>query len=104
VTGDDPEDPQSLDESQPAAYPPDDEDDGPLGVAADGGTTQALTRLLKLSPCLDLHRRAGETQDHALRGHLCFALDLAIRILAYLLLLAILGAVAWKTLAPLPDL
>lgn len=74
-----------------------------LATTSDAGATRALAILLRLTPCLDLHKRAGDVDRHPKRGMLCFALDLFIRCLAVLLLIAIVAAVAWKTLAPLPS-
>ncbi len=101
---DGPSDEPTPDEAVPGRYPvaPDDEPAVPQG--ADAGTTRALARLLKASPFLDLHERAGNPIDHRLRGGLCFALDFIVRLVAVALLLGVLMAIAWKTLAPLPDL
>lgn len=90
------------DPDEPANYPPNPEDDLFRGSGVDGGTTRILTRLLRASPCLDLDDRAGG--QHALRRRICFALDLIFRLVVWAVLLAVIAAVAWKTLAPLPDL
>lgn len=98
--GDDAEGP---DPTTPANYPPTDEDAFSGAITGDGGTTRFLTRLVRMTPFLDLHDRArkGKKGSRA-RGVLCFALDCLIRLIVVGLLLAIIGAVAWKTLAPLP--
>jgi len=93
------------DDDVPAVYPASDGDQTSPDVPAtsDAGTTRALSALLRLSPFLDLHRKAGDEDRHRKRGTMCFFLDLAVRVVTILLLLAILTAVAWKTLAPLPS-
>ena len=97
----DPDEPKP-DEAHPASYPPTQEDEFP--AATDGGGTRVLSRLLTRSPFLDLHKRAGNESAHPKREMLCFSLDLVVRIVAVVLILGIVIAVAWKTLAPLPDL
>ncbi|HEU5151577.1 MAG TPA: hypothetical protein VFU19_13825 [Iamia sp.] len=100
--GDGPEDDESgpgPDPSAPASFPL---DDSPSWAATDGGTTRALSQFLTISPCLDLYQRSGSS--HRVLFGVCFALDLVIRLGATVLILAILAAVAWKTLAPLPVL
>lgn len=94
------EDSPSPDPETPAYFPIDDAP--PWASSTDGGTTRALSQFLTISPCLDLYQRSGSSH-RGLFG-LCFALDLLIRLGATALIIAILGAVAWKTLAPLPDL
>jgi hypothetical protein len=79
-------------------------DDADFGTTGDAGATGALAKLLRRTPFLDLHERAGSPTDHRLRGWLCFCLDLGVRIVVVLLILSIIGALAWKTLAPLPQL
>ena len=92
------------DETKPAAYPPSSDDETPaVPPSADAGTTRALAALLKLTPFLDLHR-AANNEGHRFRGWLCFTLDLLLRLLVVGLLVCMIGAIAWKTLAPLPDL
>ncbi len=71
-----------------------------LSGVADGGSSNALARLLEKSPFTDLHERAGGS--HPFRGAVCFACDFLMRLCVVALLVAIIGAVAWKTLAPLP--
>lgn len=86
----------------PASYPTDDDDEFELPAGADGGTTRLLARLLRVSPFLALDERAGG--HHPRRRMICFTFDFLLRGLIYLILLAIIVAVAWKTLAPLPEL
>lgn len=45
---------------------------------------------------------AGDGAPHRGRQRLCFALDIAIRLLVMLILLAIITGIAWKALAPFP--
>jgi hypothetical protein len=92
----------SPDEKQPAAYPPDPgEAKAPeLPTGVDSGSTRALSSLLKASPFLDLHEKAGG--KHPLRGGICFISDYLVRLTVLVLILGIIGCVAWKTLAPLP--
>jgi hypothetical protein len=97
--GDEDESP-SPDPATPANFPLD--EDPPWANSTDGGTTRALSQFLTISPCLDLYQRSGS--NHRWLFALCFALDLVIRLGATILIITILGAVAWKTLAPLPDL
>lgn len=93
------------DAAHPAAYPPEPADRAPVVPAsADAGTTRALAALLKLSPFLDLHSHAGNVEKHRLRGQVCFVLDLLVRLVVVALLLGVITAVAWKTLAPLPEI
>lgn len=88
------------DENHPAGYPASPEEDAALPSNMDAGTTRALTRLLRLSPFLSLHRAYGG--DLKWRRRLCFTLDCIVRAVVVSLILAILFAVAWKTLIPLP--
>lgn len=87
-----------------AGYPVTDDDALAVTPQTDAGTTRALAKLLRASPFLDLHERAGNPTDHRFRGTVCFLLDLATRLVVVVLLLGVLAAIAWKTLAPLPDL
>ncbi len=90
------------DEDSPATFPvgPEDNRAPTLPVESDAGASQALTALLSLTPFLDLHDRARG--DSAWRGRLCFTLDLVLRLITVGLLIALIVAVAWKVLAPLP--
>ena len=99
-----PEPEPEPDESSPASYPPDPNDTPALPVDTDAGATRALSALLKLSPFLDLHQKAGMTADHPVRERVCFFFDFLIRLVVVVILLAVIVAIAWKTLAPLPDL
>lgn len=101
-SGDAPDEP-APDESHPAAFPPSPDEPAPVPVAADAGTTRALTELLRRHPFLDLHRAAGDVANHRFRGWICFTFDFLLTLIVVALLLAILAAIAWKTLAPLPD-
>lgn len=70
--------------------------------AQDAGATRALTRFIKTStPFRDLYA-ASDKQNKAFRGWLCFYLDLAVRLIAVLILLGIVAGVAWKAIGPLP--
>ncbi|HEX7167545.1 MAG TPA: hypothetical protein VF230_11250 [Acidimicrobiales bacterium] len=89
------------DPGEPASYPAD--DTAALPPGADSGATRALAGLLKLSPFLDLHDRAGTSEDHRFRAWVCFVLDGIVRFVVVALLLGVIVALAWKTLAPLPD-
>lgn len=86
----------------PASYPVDDDDDDGFVLPGDGGSTRVLNRLLRASPFLDLHDRAGG--DHPFRENICFAVDALIRLVVWLVLIGIVVAVAWKALAPLPSI
>lgn len=101
-----PEEPEpSPDESLPASYPATDDDDLPsLFPTGDGGTTRFLERLTRATPFLDLHERAGAVQDHVWRGRICFTLDLLVRLVVWVVMVSVVLAIAWKALAPLPDL
>lgn len=88
------------DEDAPANFPADDVP--ALPVESDAGATRALASLLKLSPFLDLDERASG--ESAWRRRLCFALDLLVRLAVVVVLVGVIGAVAWKVLAPLPPL
>lgn len=90
------------DPSHAAAFPA--TDDASFGPVGDAGTTGALAHLLRRTPFLDLHERAGSPADHRFRGWLCFSLDFVVRLLIVVLILGIIAAVAWKTLAPLPNI
>jgi hypothetical protein len=88
------------DERSPAAFPA---TDAPaLPAESDAGTSRALAAFLTITPFLDLHERAGDSDRHPHRARLCFTLDLLVRAAAIALLLAVIGAVAWKVIAPLP--
>ena len=91
------------DENHPAAYPPDPADDKPpeLPPSVDSGGTRALYSLLRATPFLDLHKKAGG--KHPVRGWVCFASDFLVRLIVLILMIGIIGAVVWKTLAPLPE-
>jgi hypothetical protein len=97
------------DEHQQAAYPADaSEPRGPaVPTSQDGGATSLLARFLTLTPFLDLHERAlkigGRATDHRLRGTFCFFCDVIVRVVVVTLILGIAVGVAWKTLAPLPE-
>jgi hypothetical protein len=85
------------DENHPASYA--DSNEGVGDVT--GGSARALARLLTATPFLDLCDRAkGGTYLKAI----CITLDMVVRAVVLSLLLGILGAVAWKTLAPLPHI
>jgi hypothetical protein len=90
------------DEGSPAALPS--TDDPTFVPAGEGGTAKALAKLLQQSPFLDLHERAGSPADHRLRGGACFVTDFVLRLAVVVLLLAVIAAVAWRALAPLPKL
>jgi hypothetical protein len=93
------------DGKNPAVYPAStDEKTAPLPAAADGGTTRTLSWLLTTAPFTSLHQRAGEPDKHRWRGWICFVTDYLLRLAVVVLLLAIVAAVAWKTLVPLPNL
>lgn len=92
----------TLDEQQPAAYPLEESPAPALPPEADAGTTRALSSLLTATPFIDLHLKAGGV--HPKRETLCFACDFVLRLLSWFLLVGIILAVAWKVLAPLPDL
>ncbi len=99
------DEPAPTESGPPAGFPIDPEDETPAAPpSVDAGTTRALARLLKASPFLDLHERAGNPTDHRFRGWLCFCLDLLLRLMVVGLLVLVISAIAWKTLAPLPDL
>jgi hypothetical protein len=90
-------------EDEPAAFPADEDDKLAAAAAAmaqDAGTAHLLARLLRLSPFLDLHDRAGG--HHPWRSGICFFFDFLLRLAVVTALLAIVVGVAWKTLAPLP--
>lgn len=90
------------DENNPAALP---STDAPtFGPVGEGGTAKALAKLLQQTPFLDFHERAGSPADHRLRGRVCFAIDFLLRLAVVGLLLAVIAAVAWRALAPLPAL
>lgn len=97
--------------ANPSTYPLGDDDDTSRGVRppmpqhSDGGTSRLLAWLLGLSPFIDLHHKAlAKTGGkHPWREGICVTLDCAFRVMVLALLLAIIGAVAWKTLAPLPS-
>ena len=88
----------ALDPDNVGRYPID--EDGPHGAA--GGTTTMLFRFLQRTPFLDLHERAGDPEAHPWRRRLCFAADFCLHAIAATLLLGIIAALAYKTLAPLP--
>lgn len=92
------------DDTAPATFPSTPEEPtGPaLPPGSDGGGTRALAWLLGASPFTDLHRHAGG--EHPFREQLCFAVDFLLRLFVAALLLGIITAVAWKTLAPLQPL
>lgn len=95
------------DEDKPSAFA---DDPGDAMGAMAGGSARALSRLLKTHPFMDVYDRvARDTKDRntkALRALkvACATLDILFRLTAHLLLLAIIAAVAWKTLAPFPSL
>lgn len=90
------------DESSPAAFPTTSDDTPSFPPTADAGATRALAAFLKLYPFLDLHDRAGANADHRVRGWVCFSLDLCLRLVVVVLIVAVILAIAWKTLAPFP--
>jgi hypothetical protein len=89
------------DEEEPAGFPAGDEISGEAGGAAN-----TLMRLLSRHPFMALYEIAASKvrRDNA-RGFLLFVCvcgDLLFTLVVVALLLAIIGAVVYKTLAPLP--
>src|SRR5687768_12913631 len=102
------DDEPELNEQENAGFPLDEDDPGRspyLPPSADSGATRALASLMGLTPFLDLHKHfAKRTTANTDRSRLvCFTLDLLLRLTVVLLILFILAAFAWKTLAPLPE-
>jgi hypothetical protein len=90
-----------LDEAEPARYSDDEEDS--IKTGADGGASQTLMALLSRHPFSSLYQATGGNKDHLdVRGWVCFILDLMFVLVVVSLLLGIIAAVAWKTLAPVP--
>lgn len=101
--------PTTCDGTDHAAYPPvPGEPAAPLAVTPGGlgGATKSLGTILQATFFINLHvaalERMGDGKRHAFRAWLCFAVDLLLRLVVLVLLIAIALAVAWKTLAPLP--
>jgi hypothetical protein len=90
-----------LDDENKGAFPAGKEDDAPPDGA--GGATGQLWKLLTQHPFLDLYDRHAKSVLTT-RGKWCFAAEFVLRLVVLLILLAIIVAVAWKTLAPLPHL
>jgi hypothetical protein len=65
---------------------------------------RALGQLLRWQPFLDLHERGPYPSTHAVRGQLCFLLDLLVRATIVGVMLFAALALAWKALAPIPPL
>lgn len=96
------------DPKHPAAYPPDPGEQSGAGLASsqDAGATNLLARLLTRTWFLDLHKKALEIDGgtHKVRAWACFMADFAFRALILFAILVIVFGVAWRALAPLPDL
>jgi hypothetical protein len=85
-------------EADPAGFA---DDDDAIPESADGGTAQTLIKLLSRHPFTSLYEKTAG-QKLGLRGRICFLLDVIFVAIVVALLLGIIAAVAWKTLAPLP--
>lgn len=96
------------DPSNPATFPATDSGDASRGLprGSDAGATDFLAKFLTLTPFLDLHERALKVSggEHAKRGGICFFSDFLVRTVVVVLILGLVVFVAWKALAPLPDL
>jgi hypothetical protein len=86
------------DENEPASFPSTDE----IPTSTDGGTTGTLLNILSRHPFLGIYEKTADRGDLGTRGRVCFALEVILTIVVLALVLAIIAAVAWKTLAPLP--
>jgi hypothetical protein len=94
--------PPEPDEDNPAAYGGDDE-------VSDGGATRTLLALLSRHPFYSLFRAVEGAlrnggKPRAVLLFACVSLDLLFTLLVVALILGITFALAWKTLAPLPNL
>jgi hypothetical protein len=109
---------QIISEVQDQATPVDATPTDPPPSVADGGASGALAILQRRTPFLDLFcsvavrvspdgppavRIATMRRAHPWLFGLCWMSDFLIRAVVTLLLIGVLAAVAWKTLAPLPE-
>jgi hypothetical protein len=98
MSSDDPGSPENVDPNNPGGFTEDEDEDAKAGDAA----TRTLLGFLRLHTFLDLYKRSGEG-TLPLRGKVAFMLEIFIHLLTALLLLAIIAALVWKALAPLPS-
>jgi hypothetical protein len=97
-TADEDQAPGKPDEKNPAAFA----DEDPIPPSADGGTTRTLLSLLSRHPFWSLYVTTHGIQKLPVRAWACFVLDVLFRLAVVTILLGVIAAVAWKTLAPLP--